>query len=714
MLQIPGAAPARWRNSTIGSSVLQTGSETVSSTCRQVYDGEIARGLMPRRSPKRTRWTAGALAVVFVTVIVALWGPGTIGALVVSPHSPAVPSGASELASASLSLEHGAGPAMGESVSCAAASSGSVNCQTPSDTPTTFSANAKWTNITTKVIPAPVEREGIMTWDAADGYVLLYGGESRNLAQTAYYNQYDTWTYLNGVWTNITSQIVGGFPPASVAPAMSYDPFTGYVLLFGGYNNTVAFQKSTWTYHAGEWTNISNTAGTPPAPRIVPALVPDLATGQMILFGGVGLNKSGDQIALSDTWLFKAGTWSNITSELSGPAAPAILYPTAAYDSVESGILLEGPIAEGSTYAPVTLLFASGGWENLTSIVSTPPPLQLAGVLAWFGPENAMVLSSSLELTLSGSEIVFPVTWAFYQGNWINITVTAGVAPSSTLGGTAVLPDGSILLFGGLYAVNSLGDYTYLFSLPPVASGLTVAPKVVDLGTATVASASVSGGVAPYTQNFSWGDGTYSGGSTQAHHTYTKTGKYNVTFNETDFLGRSVSVSANVTVNAALSVAPIVATPASPTAGTNVTLRAVASGGTPPYSYSWTLGDGTTASTSSVLHAYANSGNYTATVTVNDSTGAHATVNVTITVTAPPSPSSSSPFSLFSGTGLYLLLGIVVAVVVIAAVVVLVRGRGKRSRPPAQTWQSPPSPPSGASPEVGPSGVPPPPPPPPP
>jgi len=71
--------------------------------------------------------------------------------------------------------------------------------------------------------------------------------------------------------------------------------------------------------------------------------------------------------------------------------------------------------------------------------------------------------------------------------------------------------------------------------------------------------------------------------------------------------------------------------------GQELEFTANVSGGTPPYSYSWSFGDGTTASTNPAYHTYSSAGTYTATVKVTDSEGNSASHSATITILSPVS-----------------------------------------------------------------------------
>ena len=85
-------------------------------------------------------------------------------------------------------------------------------------------------------------------------------------------------------------------------------------------------------------------------------------------------------------------------------------------------------------------------------------------------------------------------------------------------------------------------------------------------------------------------------------------------------------------------IAQTSATPAATTVGLPVTFTCAAIGGTPPYTFSWDFGDGTTGSGASVMHSYASAGTWTATCTVADGAGSqtssstvvHASPSVTL------------------------------------------------------------------------------------
>src|SRR2546430_8039703 len=84
--------------------------------------------------------------------------------------------------------------------------------------------------------------------------------------------------------------------------------------------------------------------------------------------------------------------------------------------------------------------------------------------------------------------------------------------------------------------------------------------------------------------------------------------------------------------------------PSNPTNGTTVAFTALASGGTAPYSYSWSFGDGTSATGASPTHTYSNVGPYNVTLTTTDSNGATSSSTQQIMVSASSIPLSTLTF----------------------------------------------------------------------
>jgi PKD repeat protein len=89
--------------------------------------------------------------------------------------------------------------------------------------------------------------------------------------------------------------------------------------------------------------------------------------------------------------------------------------------------------------------------------------------------------------------------------------------------------------------------------------------------------------------------------------------------------------------------------PSSPQVGQYVWFTASASGGTGPYNFTWTFGDGATGTGSTVYHAYSTTGSYNVLLTAKDSSPTQQTATsqqtINVTSTPPPPPNLTASFT---------------------------------------------------------------------
>ncbi|MCI4326847.1 MAG: PKD domain-containing protein [Thermoplasmata archaeon] len=601
-------------------------------------------------------------------------------------ESAAAAFGSAQVAAAIVSLSHSAGPAGGVPLRCTPSSAASASCGPVSAARDGASTPSAWTNITSRVVPLPSPRLSTMTWDASDGYVLLYGavylGPNDSLREGK-----DTWSYSNGTWTNLTSRVVGGPPPTPEEPVLTYDPWTDEAILFGGISAASSNLSLTWTYHAGVWTNITATAGTPPSPRLLPVFVADLASHQMLLFGG---SDSENDVGLDDTWLFTGLLWSNITGTV-GTSPPSLQGLSGTYDPAEPGIVVLGTSGSSPPYVGETYLFTGGAWENLTANQSVPLPLLQFPSMGYAVSTSTVIVAASEVFTpVNGSTDFFPAEWSFAGGQWTN-TTAGGLIPAGASGGTMTTDGNGVLLqFGGAFNSFTPVQWMYAYSAGPSAVQVSATPATADVGVSTHLAASFSGGLAPETTTLAFGDGTSSNGTTAATHAYGSPGSYTVKFNVTDFAGRISSGSTSVTVDPAPSGVVVHASAATAPTGSTFNFTVTLVGGTAPFTDAWSFGDGSTAAATTGSHAYASAGNFTVRCTVTDADGKVANGTVPITVTAPPAGSGGSS----SGSNH---LVVIVATLVVVALIVLGLGYfllTRRKSPPvpplsAASWSAP-------------------------
>jgi len=160
--------------------------------------------------------------------------------------------------------------------------------------------------------------------------------------------------------------------------------------------------------------------------------------------------------------------------------------------------------------------------------------------------------------------------------------------------------------------------------------------------------ASSSTAQAAATYGWTWGDATTGSGKTTTH-TYTGGGTYNVTLTVTD-AGGSSSGTQPVTVTAPNQ--PPTANFTFSCSGLSCSFTSTSSDPDGSIAgYSWTFGDGGTATAQNPSHTYGTGGSYTVTLTVSDNQGATSSpVSKTVTVTAPNQPPTAN--FTFSCSGL--------------------------------------------------------------
>jgi hypothetical protein len=136
-----------------------------------------------------------------------------------------------------------------------------------------------------------------MAYDAADGKVVLFGGDSSSSLASPFS---DTWVWNGTDWKQ---EHPAKSPSGRALPSMAYDAADGKVVLFGGATSTVVV-SDTWVWNGTDWKQ-EHPVHSPPA-RYSAAMAYDEAEGQVVLFGGLD---STDNL-LRDTWVWNGTDWT--------------------------------------------------------------------------------------------------------------------------------------------------------------------------------------------------------------------------------------------------------------------------------------------------------------------------------------------------------------------------------------------------------------------
>jgi PKD repeat protein/DNA-binding beta-propeller fold protein YncE len=312
------------------------------------------------------------------------------------------------------------------------------------------------------------------------------------------------------------------------------------------------------------------------------------------------------------------------------------------------------PHAASVAYDPTDQLVYVLGYsvyavDPTTSAVVSGPIGVGAYVIAWsitFDPSR-----SFLYVATSG---IGPA----YNGN---ITVLDGTSLSASQGPTVTIPVGKRPLVavpvelpgaatpgsGEIWIPNDYSGTISVIASPPQVTFYAATPNPVDSNTPTQFSLGVSGGAGASTVS-------YLGLPTPCQSQNTLTlecqpsakGTYNVTAEVTDSLGYTASAVAALSVSPAVHLhlhfgpAPFQVDLGSPFNGS-----ATVAGGTAPYSYAWSYGDGSVSTGPSFSYTYSAVGNYPVTATVSDAGGGFSTATAVVEVVPLPTATITAPSS---------------------------------------------------------------------
>jgi PKD repeat protein len=175
----------------------------------------------------------------------------------------------------------------------------------------------------------------------------------------------------------------------------------------------------------------------------------------------------------------------------------------------------------------------------------------------------------------------------------------------------------------------------------PLSARATGTPATGNAPLNVAFTGSATGGTAPYSFSWNFGDGSATSTAQSPTHTYSSAGTFTatVTVSDASSPAKTATSSVTTTVNAVGNPLAAAAT-ATPTSGQiplSVGFTGTGTGGTPPYSFSWNFGDGSATSTAqNPSHTYTVAGNYTATLTVSDSSSPAASASSTVAIGATP------------------------------------------------------------------------------
>jgi hypothetical protein len=346
-----------------------------------------------------------------------------------------------------------------------------------------------WTNITTYFPTAPSPRYyASLVWDVAESCFVLFGGASSGSSALG-----DTWEFTQTLgwteWHNVFGGING--PPARFGAEMGYDETDGYTVLFGGTDSINDF-NDTWMFDGTNWTQLNPTVS--PEEREFATMVWDPADGYLIMSGGTN---NPCCMADIDDWAFVDGNWSLL------PTSPK----------------------------PLDRFLASAAYD---------PSIKETLLFGGFNPESCGNLAD---------------TWTYFAATWTQLPIAG---PGARAGQSMAFDtlNGFMVLFGGENGLGCNGagalNDTWVYgpwtqpSVGPLTVTATATPSVGAAPFNASFDAVATGGILPYSFEWSWDDGnsttvSWSLGVSLESHIFEQTGGYAVTVTVHDSATHSAS-----------------------------------------------------------------------------------------------------------------------------------------------------------------------------
>jgi hypothetical protein len=226
-------------------------------------------------------------------------------------------------------------------------------------------------------IPSRASTDARMIYDARRDRLVLFGGQIGRQRRT------DLWEYDGAAWSKVDvpvpadwvdfamtydeargrTVLFGGFgsspdsmsgrPPALHWENLALDTARERLVLFGGATRDGGYLQGTWEWDGARWRVVAD-AGAGPGDRHAHAMGFDPGRRQVVLFGGVRVNRAPDVPAqerespLCDTWGFDGRQWTLIDD---GPCVTDRSGATSiVYDERRARLLLvDGPPQPGDS-----------------------------------------------------------------------------------------------------------------------------------------------------------------------------------------------------------------------------------------------------------------------------------------------------------------------------------------------------------------------------
>jgi hypothetical protein len=267
-----------------------------------------------------------------------------------------------------------------------------------------------WRNMSPDSVPHARFGEG-MAYDAESDRMILFGGFAGVPGNATHLD--DTWAYDydSNTWTRMQP---AESPPGRSFFAVAYDSISDRVVIWGGRQAPLNGDNAIWAYdfNSDTWTRYDNVGG-PGEVLAYPAMVYRPASGDMLLYGGAGLQAEFQGTVENGTWTYdlRGNSWKRLTPQHS---PPAMAIHTMACDPFRGAVILAGGemvqmysnTISGETWTYVSAL---NDWlRNIggTNIMLASPPRLEFGTMVVGGTSDTVMCTiynsvDSVDLSIS-------------------------------------------------------------------------------------------------------------------------------------------------------------------------------------------------------------------------------------------------------------------------------------------------------------------------
>lgn len=230
----------------------------------------------------------------------------------------------------------------------------------------------------------PARGNHCVAWNPVTNKLVVFGGNTKGTTPTLLN---DTWEYdpVAAAWTQLTPAVS---PSARQFSAMTFDPNTGGIVLFGGQTvipptttppTPPTLSNETWLLLAGQW--VQMTPATSPPTRCQHSMV-TRADSFFDVFLCLGLdntilnaNNVLENIRFLDTWSWNGSNWTMLSNfdvlTQTGTTFPAASVGNQAiYDPLRKRVVVQGGNGHGTATTNLIFLYGTSWGGSPTNFTS--------------------------------------------------------------------------------------------------------------------------------------------------------------------------------------------------------------------------------------------------------------------------------------------------------------------------------------------------------